>query len=63
MGGSNASACVGDASSLYNAITYHDFALWAAAWNFKATGNNSLLVDTEALQQSYLQTEAVAGQQ
>ena len=63
VGSSAASACVGDASSLYAANTYNDFVLWAAAWNYKATGNSSLLADTDALQQAYLQTEAVAGLQ
>ena len=63
VGGSASAACTGEVSAFYDALTYHDFVLWAAAWNYKATGNVSLLADADALQQAYLQTEAVAGLQ
>lgn len=56
-----ASVCGGDARALYAASTYNDFALWAAAWAFKATGNLSALADAQAFQQSFLQNEAAAG--
>ena len=57
------SSCSGDAAFIYSALTYHDFVLWAAAWNYKATSNTSVLIEAEALQQAYLQTEGVAGLQ
>lgn len=50
--------CDGDASKLYTAQTYHDFALWAAAWNYKATGNSTVLLEAGSFLTAYLQTEA-----
>lgn len=57
------SSCDGDASSLYAASTRYDFAFWAAAWAFKATGNATLLADAQEFQASFLLVEAAAGLQ
>ena len=54
-------ACPGGAASLYTSATWHDHALWAAAWVYQATRNASTIGEAQAIQQAFLQTEGNLG--
>jgi endoglucanase len=47
----------GSAIPLYNSTTYYDDLLWAAAWMYKATGDQTYLKDAEDFYVRYLYNE------
>lgn len=55
--------CSGDASGLYKTTTFNDFAFWAAAWAFRATGDTGYLIQAQTFQQRFIQGEAAANLQ
>ena len=56
-------SCDGDAASLYSAATNNDFAFWAAAWAYKASGDSADLLNAQTFQQAYIQVENSTGLQ
>lgn len=47
----------GSALNLYNSTTYYDDLLWAAAWMYKATGDQNYLKDAEDFYVRHLYSE------